>query len=69
MKYLQDLRAAPTLKRQKTTWMAKSPERQFNRSCTYNIFLILSWLVIARGKVIFLLKQIWRFQPGFPWLM
>ena len=32
--------------------MAKSPERQFNRSCTYNILLILSWLVIARGKVI-----------------
>ena len=57
------------IKKTKVTWMAKSPERQFNRLCTYNILLNLSWLVIARGKVIFSLKQIWCFQPGFPWLM
>ena len=57
------------IKKTKVTWMAKSPERQFNRLCTYNMLLNLSWLVIARGKVIFLLKQIWCFQPGFPWLM
>ena len=53
---------------QKTKMMAKSPERN---STVYALAIlsILSWLVMARGKVMFLLQQILLFQQGFPWLM
>ena len=53
---------------QKTTMMAKSPERN-STGYALTILLILSWLFMARGKVMFLLQQIWLFQQGFPWLM
>ena len=53
---------------QKTKMMAKSPERN-STGCALAILSILSWLVMARGKVMFLLQQILLFQQGFPWLM
>ena len=53
---------------QKTTMMAKSPERN-STGYALTILLILSWLFMARGKVMFLLQQIWLFKQGFPWLM
>ena len=53
---------------QKTTMMAKSPERN-STGYALTILLILSWLFMTRGKVMFLLQQILLFQQGFPWLM
>ena len=53
---------------QKTTMMAKSPERNLT-GYALTILLNLSWLFMARGKVMFLLQQILLFQQGFPWLM
>ena len=53
---------------QKTTMMAKSPERN-STGYALTILLILNWLFMTRGKVMFLLQQILLFQQGFPWLM